>query len=139
MQNLTKERKQPPVVILQQLIFYNIFILCLSLRIIRRSAQGVQLMNFPSQIFFNNINHGYSTAILKKNSQWLLPFYIAMATYCYYGNVHRTMRAAIVSYLLKFKIYPALSYVNYKGLIQQIRGAPHIGQKATFLKKKRAP
>ena len=34
MQNLTKERKQPPVVILQQGIFYNIFILCLWLRII---------------------------------------------------------------------------------------------------------
>ena len=38
---LTKERKQPPVVILQQAIFYNIFILCLWLRIIRRSDQGV--------------------------------------------------------------------------------------------------
>ena len=40
-QNLTKERKQPPVVILQQAIFYNIFILWLWLRIIRRSDQGV--------------------------------------------------------------------------------------------------
>ena len=34
---LTKERKQPPVVILQQPNFYNIFILRLWLRIIRRS------------------------------------------------------------------------------------------------------
>ena len=32
MQNLTKERKQPPVVILQQATSYNIFILCLWLR-----------------------------------------------------------------------------------------------------------
>ena len=41
MQNLTKEWKQPPVVILQQATFYNIFILYLWLRIIRRSNQGV--------------------------------------------------------------------------------------------------
>ena len=39
-------------------IFYNIYILCLWLRIIRRSDKGVQFMNFPSQIFVNNINHG---------------------------------------------------------------------------------
>ena len=38
---LKKERKQPPVVILQQMIFYNIFILWLWLRIITRSNQGV--------------------------------------------------------------------------------------------------
>ena len=33
-------------------------------------------MNFPSQIFFNDINHGYRAAILKKNYLWLLPFYV---------------------------------------------------------------
>ena len=33
-------------------------------------------MNFPSQIFFNDINHGYRAAILKKNYLWLLPFYM---------------------------------------------------------------
>ena len=38
----------------------------LVLRFIRRSNQGVQLMNFPSQIFFNNVNHGYRAAILNK-------------------------------------------------------------------------
>ena len=32
-------------------------------------------MNFPSQIFFNNVNNGYKTAILKNNSLWLLPFF----------------------------------------------------------------
>ena len=40
MHDLTKQWKQPPVVILQQANFY-IFILCLWLRIIRRSDQGV--------------------------------------------------------------------------------------------------
>ena len=79
MPNLTKERKHPPVVILQQAIFYNTFILRLWLRIIRRSDQGVQFLNFPSQIFFNDINLGYRAAILKKNSPWLLPFYEAVA------------------------------------------------------------
>ena len=40
-QNLTKERKQPPVVIPQKVIFYNVFIPCLWLRIIRTSAINV--------------------------------------------------------------------------------------------------
>ena len=59
-------------------------------------------MNFPSQIFFNDINRGYRAAILKKNSLWLLPFYMVVATYFYYEKVRRTMRTAIVSNLLKF-------------------------------------
>ena len=41
-------------------------------------------MNFPSQIFFNDINHGYKAAILKKNPLWLLPFYVTVVTYYYY-------------------------------------------------------
>ena len=57
-------------------------------------------MNFPSQVFFNDINHDYRAAIFKKNYLWLLPFYMAVATYCYYEKVLRTMRTAIVSYLL---------------------------------------
>ena len=104
MQNLTKERKQPPVVILQQSIFCNIFIRCLWLRIIRRSDQGVYFIKFPSQIFFNDINHGYRTALLKKSSLWLLPSYMALATNCYYEKVRRTMHTAIVSYLLKEEV-----------------------------------
>ena len=51
MQNLTKDREQPPKVILQQSIFYDIFIRCFWLRIIRRSDQGVWFMNFPLQLF----------------------------------------------------------------------------------------
>ena len=37
-------------------------------------------MNFSSQIFFIDMNHGYRAAILKKSSLWLLPFYMAVAT-----------------------------------------------------------
>ena len=100
-QSLAKEQKQPPVVILQQSVFYNISIQCLWLRINERSDQGVQFMNFPSKIFFNNINHGYSAAILKKSSLWVLLSYMVVATYCYYKKECRTMHTAIVLYLLK--------------------------------------
>ena len=57
-------------------------------------------MNFLANIF-NNINHGYSAAILKKSSLWVLPSYIVVATYCYYKKECRTMHTAIVLYLLK--------------------------------------
>ena len=57
-------------------------------------------MNFALQIFFNNINHGYRAAILEKSSLWVLPFYMTVATYCYYENIGRMMHTAIVSYLL---------------------------------------
>ena len=56
-------------------------------------------MNFPSQIFFNDISHGCRAAIFKENSLWLLPFYMVVATYFYYEKVRRTMRTAIVSNL----------------------------------------
>ena len=69
MQNLTKERKQLPVVIMQQSIFYKIFIRCLWLRIMGRSDQ---FMSFPSHIFFNDISHGYRATILKKSSASVL-------------------------------------------------------------------
>ena len=75
MQNLMKEWKQPPVVILQKSIFYNIFIRYLWIRIFRRSDQGFQFMNFFSQTFSNDINRGYRAAVLKKSSLRLLPFY----------------------------------------------------------------
>ena len=104
MLNLVKEQKQPSVVILQQAIFYYIFILCSWLRIIRRFDQGVQVMNFPLKIFFNNVNHGYRAAISKKISLRLLLFYMAVTTCCYYEKVRRTIHTAIVWYLLKLTI-----------------------------------
>ena len=53
-------------------------------------------------MFFNDINHGYRAAILKKNLLRLLRFYMGVATSCCYGKVLRTMRTTIVSYLLKY-------------------------------------
>ena len=58
-------------------------------------------MHFPSQIFFNDINHGYTAAILKGNSLWLLPFHMAVAAYFCYEKVRGTISTAIVSNLLK--------------------------------------
>ena len=56
-------------------------------------------MNFPSQIFFNDINLGYRAAVLKKKILWLLPFYMVVATYFNYEKVRRTMHTAIASNL----------------------------------------
>ena len=53
---------------------------------------------------FNVINHGYRAAISKENSSWLLPFYMAVATYFYYEEVHRTMRSVIVTSLIENSI-----------------------------------
>ena len=55
---------------------------------------------FSFTVIFNDINHGYRAAILKKNPLWQLPFYMAVATYFDYEKLRRTMRTAIVSYLL---------------------------------------
>ena len=73
-------------------------------------------MNFSSQIFFNDINHRYRAAITKKNSLWLLPFYMAVGTYFYYKKVRRTMRNAVVLYLTYFERYlRTTSFENLSG------------------------
>ena len=76
--------------------------MCLWLRIIWRSNQSVQFINFHSQIFFNNINHDNRAALLKKNPLWLLAFHMLVATDCYYEKVHRTMCNVIVLCLLNW-------------------------------------
>ena len=58
-------------------------------------------MNFLSKISFNDINHDYSAAILKKSSLWVLPSYMVVATYCYYKKERRKIHTAIVLHLLK--------------------------------------
>ena len=98
LQNVTKEQKQPPVVMLQQANFCNIFILCLQIRIIRQSDQRVQLMNCPSQIFIKDI--GYKAALLKKNSQWLHSIYMDVASYCYYEKGSRTNGRSLSIFIL---------------------------------------
>ena len=98
LQNSIKEWKWPTEVILQQANFCNIFILSLQIRIIRQTDQGVQLMNFPPQIFFNDI--GYKAALLKKNSQWLLSIYVDVASYCYYKMGRRTNARSLSIFII---------------------------------------
>ena len=57
-------------------------------------------MNFPSQIFFNNINHGYRAAIFLKKKIVAASILHVVAIYFYYERVRRTMRTAMVSNLL---------------------------------------
>ena len=65
----------------------------------QKFRSGFLVHEFSFTDIFNNINHGCRAAILKKNSLWLLPFFMAVATYCYYEKIHRTMCNAIVSNL----------------------------------------
>ena len=57
----------------------------------------MHVANKHQKIQSNDINHGYRAAILKKSSVRLLPFYMAVATYCCYEQQRRTMRTAIAS------------------------------------------
>ena len=90
-QNLTKERKQPPVVIL-------LYIFSAPMNKNHRNIRSRCLVHeYSFTDIFNDINHGYRAAVLKKNSLWLLPFYMVVATYFYYEKVRKTMRTTIVS------------------------------------------
>ena len=57
-------------------------------------------MNPSSQIFFNDINHIYRAALLKKDYLRLLPFYMAAASYCYYEKVRRTNARSLSIFIL---------------------------------------
>ena len=65
-------------------------------------------MNFPSQIFFNNI--GYKAALLKKNSLWLLSIYIDVASYCYY----KKRRSAPYVFLVFFILFQLQSWIKLR-------------------------
>ena len=70
-------------------------------------------MNFPSHIFFNDVNHGYRASLLRQRSLWLLLFYMAVDSYCYYEKVRRTMLTAIVLYLHKCFYSFSAAELNY--------------------------
>ena len=70
-------------------------------------------MNSPSQIFFKDINHGYRAVILKKNSLWLVPFYMVVATYFYYEKECRMMCNCIKPPQNKLLFSFGKKYLNY--------------------------
>ena len=43
-----------------------------------------------SQISFNETNHVYKAALLKRNSLWMISIYVDVASYCYYEKRPRT-------------------------------------------------
>ena len=71
-------------------------------------------MNFPSQIFFNDINHVYRAAILKKNALWLLPFYVVVATYFYYEKCAERCTLQLYQTSLNCFVYMALGKIVEK-------------------------
>ena len=108
LQNLTKEWKQPPVVILQQANFLQYVYSMLVDKNHQKIRSRCLAHEFSFTDIFNDINHGYKAALLKKNSLWLLSLYMDMASHCYYEKRCRTVSTAIVSYLLKY-FYSLLS------------------------------
>ena len=92
--------KKNAVVILQHAIFTMYLLVSQCIKLIRSSDQNHQnhhkfwsrcvVHEFSFTNFSNSINHGYRETTLKKNYLWLLPFFIAVAAYCYYDNVWRT-------------------------------------------------
>ena len=93
MLNLTKERKQPPVVILQQVIFYDISILCLWLRIIRNPIKV-----FSSWIF---LNHVLQSSYIEEKFIVAAPVLYGCGYWFLLWKGSQNVRTAIVSYLFK--------------------------------------
>ena len=73
--------------------------------LLAKNHQKIQSKCLVHEFFFTDIfidtNHGYKAALLKKNTFWLLPFYVAVA-YCCCEKVRRTMRIAVASCFLKY-------------------------------------
>ena len=60
-------------------------------------------MNFPSHILFNNVNHRYKAALLRKKFLWLFSIYMDVASYCYFEKGCRT-NARSLSFSILFQL-----------------------------------
>ena len=78
----------------------------------QKIRSGCLVHEFFFTDIFSDINHSYRAALLKKNYSWLLPFHMAVASHCYYEKMHRTLRTAGVSYLLKYFYYFSAAQLN---------------------------
>ena len=61
----------------------------------QKIRSGCLVQEFFFVDVFYSVNHGYRAATLKKNSLWLLSFYIVVASYCYFKKVSRTVDTAL--------------------------------------------
>ena len=77
-------------------------------------------MNFPSQIFFNDVNHVYRAAISKKKFFVAASVLYGCGYLLYDEKVRRTMRTAIVSYVLKYTVkgYPLYGLTEASYLVK---------------------
>ena len=102
MRNLTKERKQPPATrtysAVVDFLEYVYSVLVTENHLKSRSRCLVHEFSFTE--------HGYRASFLKKSSLWLLPSYMAVATYWYYQKLRRMMRTGTALYLLNLIIFP---------------------------------
>ena len=97
------ERAEPAISSYYVASHFLQYILCLWIRIIRSTYQGVKFMNFSSEIYISkDFNDGYRTVVLKKNSLWLPLFFMNVATSGYCEKVRGTMHSAIVLYLRNY-------------------------------------
>ena len=80
------------------------------------SATGKFLQYICSVLVAKNHQKIRSRCLVREFScrdTFLIPFYMAVASYCYYEKVRRTMHTAILSYLLKyFYSFPAAELNN---------------------------
>ena len=82
--------------------FFTVYLFCALFKNHWKIRSRCLVHEFSFTDIFNDINHGYRAPILKKNSLWLLPFYMVVSHFCY-EKVRRTMRTAIVSSHLKWE------------------------------------
>ena len=86
---IEKVEKELPLLIMEQLIFY-IYIYTV---LVVKNHQKIQSRCLVQEFFFtnvfNDINHGYRTAILKLILCGCFWFIWLQLTYCYYEKVHR--------------------------------------------------
>ena len=78
-----------------------------------KNHRNIWLRCLIHEFCFTDVFNDYRAAILKKNSLWLLPFYMVVATYFYFEKVRRAIRAAIVSNLLKGILVRHLFFLRF--------------------------
>ena len=105
--NLTKERKQPPVVILHQATFYNIFILCLSQDLIKVLSSWIFLHRYFLTILIMVKEYLYCKKILCGSFRfiwlWLLIAIMKRgAERCALQLYRTTLKAVFVLKIFKF-------------------------------------
>ena len=103
MQNLTKEWKQPPVVILNRRIFAIYLFYACKIRIIRRSDKVFSSWIFLRRYFLTtkqSLQSRLQSSFIKGKLLWLLAIYMGVASYCYYEKGRWTNAPSLSIFIL---------------------------------------